>query len=143
PVMIGALGAARSTAGEKVGDAGPVFPATSVAVAVYNSKVPSTTVRLSLKLQLPLASANVVPKDRMPSLIETSALGSAVPVKLIAGSPSSSISISGQSMASAGLLISVTIAQMTGATGGVTSILATKAAEAALVFPAVSVAVAE
>jgi hypothetical protein len=79
----GAAGAEASMLIDKAEDAFDIFPAASVALAVM-AWLPFERALLepTVKLQFPLLSAVVVPKELLPSKSSTVLLASAVPVKV-------------------------------------------------------------
>ena len=112
-----------STTNASTADLAPVLPAASVAVAVILC-VPSSNAAVGVNVHLPVASAVVLPNKVVPSKTLTLVFASAVPA--IAGV----------------FLFVAAFSVIDGAAGGVVSTTNASTAEAPLVLPAVSLAVA-
>src|SRR5260221_10022952 len=129
--IVGTVGTWVSTVTLSAADAVPVLPAASVAVDV-RLWAPSASAA-AVKLQAPVPLAGALPSSVTPSNTLTVVLASAVPVSvrvlsLVRPSPTVPLSVENEAML--------------GATGAMVSMVTLRAAEAALLLPAASVAVA-
>ena len=131
----GAAGGVVSIVIVNAADVAPVLPATSVARAEKLWAPVASTV-FTVIIQTPELSATPVPRVVVPSSNVTVAPGSVVPVKV------GEVFFVRLSVLDDPVSVAAVRSGAEGAAGGVVSIVATKVFEAALVFPATSVAVA-
>src|SRR5690348_5603351 len=131
PAIVGATGATVSTVTAYAAETAPVLPAASVAVAVKLC-APSASTAVA-KLQAPVPLATALPMSVAPSNTLTVLLASAVPL---------SVSVFASVRWSPAVPLSGENAAIVGALGATVSTVTLSAAEAALVLPAASVAVA-